>query len=474
MASKRLSLGTLALVIVWGATNFAVFPKGVLDFGFSPDYLKIASDTVEFGGYSVRLPNYLSRLGISQLPPDVQAVASTKSMVISEVQREPMYPFALILVRWVTGSFGDIIWLQLACLLLSVYLWGMFALLRFGWQAAAAFFVLMFLSTVPQFYISVLYPYAFQFLFVTAGALLLIRGVERQQRVYYILAGVCLGGAAYERNAYLLLPAALFAILFVLAGRLGIRRRHLFLFVLSASVAVAPWLARDLRLGVLGMNQMTGYTLGYTYGDLVEPTESPFVRSYTSLLRCCGRDPGTLYFIEDHVLDGSGSFSQVDRQVAQLVIKGMIAHPDVVIGRILAGIIAFPSRLGTLDLRKYQAGAFEDPVAFYQTYEMGGYPSALDLVILVLAVRGLSTGVSRFGSDAVIICTILLYSLFVFTTVVNFDPRYRGALDPMLYAFAGKAVGELLAYLGSARPRSRVLIADSMGAEGGARHDAGK
>jgi hypothetical protein len=219
---------------------------------------------------------------------------------------------------------------------------------------------------------------------------------------------------------------------------------------------------------------MTGYTLGYTYGDLVEPTESPFVRSYTSLLRCCGRDPGTLYFIEDHVLDGSGSFSQVDRQVAQLVIKGMIAHPDVVIGRILAGILAFPSRLGTLDLRKYQSGAFEDPVAFYQTYEMGGYPSALDLVILVLAVRGLSIGASRFRADAVIICTILLYSLFVFTTVVNFDPRYRGALDPMLYAFAGKAVGEFLAYVGSARSRSRVLVAGAMGAEGGARHDAGK
>ncbi len=456
MAIDRNRIVVLLLVLAWGASNFILFPKSLLDFGFTPDYLKVASDTEESGRYTVRLPNYLGRVDLAKLPSGIGALISGKTKTIYEVQREPLYPFVLILIRHVTHDYTDIVWLQLLCMLLSLYMWGMFVLTRFGWKAGVVFFILLFLSTTMQFYISVLYPYAFQFLFITAATLALIQALENSRRMAYLVAGIAMGAAIYERGAYLALPYVLTGLLLLVAKRIHIKRRDLLLLPISSTLLIAPWIIRNYRLGTTGMNQMLGYTLGITYGDLVNNPGDPFSMTYESFVSSLGTDEGSTNFIESQVLIGDKSYSWVDQHLASVVIKSMAGHYRLVIARIVHEMTLFPSRLVTFDLGKYQHVNLESPWDFYFVYVSRSAPSALDWIVFALSLCGLLSGLVKGRPDAVVFYGILFYTFFVSTTIIQFDPRYRGALDPILYALSGKAVADLFGYVNYSFPAHKL------------------
>lgn len=437
--SHRLKQSIIILVIasVWGLVSFIRFPKErLLQFGFTPAFTRIADVSLSEGRYATRLTKYANR------------PTAADNILIDEVQREPLYPAALMLFKYFAKDYSFLVWLQLLCMIISLYLWGSFSFNRFGWPATIGFFLLMFGASAPMLYTSVLYPYTFAFLFITNALLLLSKGIDSRRVIHFVLAGLCLGGAIYERGVYLLFPAFVFVFLFALCKPLGTRKLHLWVFIISAYLLVAPWLLRNYLIGVYGMNQMAGYALGYTYGYLPGGESSDYKFRYERYIRHRGTDGGTLFFIGDEVLVGNGSYQLNDKKVAALVFKKIKANPKFVAKIIFKNLRYFPCRLLNADRGKFSPRTFDsDPMTFYRRYACRYKPTFFDFITLSLALLGLCVGLRQLQPFAIIGGLFLIYTVSFSTTIVTFDPRYRGASDAVLYFFASRIITFVLIQL---------------------------
>jgi hypothetical protein len=226
--------------------------------------------------------------------------------------------------------------------------------------------------------------------------------------------------------------------------------RRVGLFVLIALAVCLPWLLRNRSLGAGGMNQMTGYALGYAYGDLPAEPRDVFERGYDRSVAEFGTDSGTIKYIQEQVVAGSGSFAAVDRRIAGYVARKCSSHPDAVLRRFGWSLVAFPYRLCDVSLGHLRT---PDRVAahYWRAYanalpitgDDDHWPAPMDLVIMGLALVGMRFIVREKPAVGMVMGALLLYTVLFSTTIVRFDPRYRGAADPVLFIAAGVAMSRI-------------------------------
>ena len=501
-----LLLTAAALSIIGGFREY----RGIYNFGFTAQYLAIANSTAALHRYSERLlpPAPLasttpvaSTVPVASTAPFASPAKSSppaQGKLITEVQREPLYPAALIFIRHVLHVKYDYLHdFQLLAMIAALGLWGRLALREFGRCATISLYVLTLLCPIPAFYTWMLYPYSFQFFLVTLGAYLLVDAVRGGGIWTWIGAGVALGIAPYERGAYLALPIFMAVALLVVRKRFrsvspvqseegagdgainecrnlpsgpsllsspvstAERRQarislfRIGLFLLVALALPFPWLLRNRNLGATGMNQMTGYSLGYAFGDLRGHPHDDFERGYDASVFSSDTDNGTIRYIQENVLAGNGSLAEVDRRVGRYVLRKCLNHPGEVLRLIGSNMIGFPYRLCDPSLGYLRT---PDHIAahFWQRYanalpvshvrkqaKKQRWPGAPDLVVMVLALLGMAVMVRDNLVVGIVLGALLLYTFLFSTTIVRFDPRYRGAADPVLFIAAGVAISRM-------------------------------
>lgn len=432
-ARDLILLALSMLAILPGFRNF----RDLLKFGFTPQYLGIADTTIA-------KHRYTEELNVKTADADTHR----RRVIVAEVQREPLYPAALIFADRVLGSYGALRYLQLFAMIASLWLWGRVAWRDFGPIAASSLYAFTFLCPIPAFYTSVLYPYSFQFFLVTLGAYLLINSVQGGGIWTWISAGAALGLAPYERGAYLALPVFIALALLIFRKRLGISPKRVAIFLLIALAVPSPWLLRNRAHGASGMNQMTGYSLGFTFGDLASEPRDDFERGYDQAVADHGTDNGTLRYIQQNVAAGRGSFGAIDRRVARYVMRKCIANPSGATRLVALSVIGFPYRLCDPSLEHLRNS---DHIAahYWKGYAVAlgrpapgkpRRPDAVDLALIAAALLGLGIMVRQNPQAGIVMLALLVYTVLFSTMIVTFDPRYRGAADPVLFIAAGVAI----------------------------------
>jgi hypothetical protein len=418
-------LGYAAALSLWYALSFPHFiGSDIQDFGLGSVFISIAESTQSAGFYS----------------RDVEGA------LIREVQREPFYPYALVLMRKLGMGYAGLITLQKIFCLLALALWMRAIHKRYGRHLLGFFFLLLFGSSTIPFYSSLFYAYSFQFFFITLAILFLTRCLESQQIRFGVLAGLCLGLASYERGAFLMLaPFLAISLLGILRNQVVIGWKPIFIFLSVAMLIPAPWLMRNASLGVVGMNQISGYALAYTYGYLTyNPDDSDDVRLQGYLNRF-DTDVGSQQFIADGVIRGEGNFQEMDQQVSHLVQNRMLRFKRKTAWQMAKSLLNFPSRL--VSHKSLIARGNEMlPGSYYSNFANAKPPSPLDFALLLAALAGMVMGCRR-RDPLFLIGSLVTGYVFLFSTLpITFDPRYRGAADLFLYAAAAYFFQQVVSY----------------------------
>jgi hypothetical protein len=415
---------TVGLAITWALLSCRSFsPDSLRTFGFTPWYRNIARTTLATDSYARQL-------------------GGAKGMIVPEVQREPMYPAVLAGLTLVHIPEHRVVALQWLCATAAMAFCFYHAVGAYGLATTILFFLLMCISPLPPFYMSIMYPYAFQFSLIISGLLVLCSAIASQKTRHFVVAGIMLGCSMYERGAYLALPAFGVPLLLLYRRSLPITSRHIVAFLLAAYLTPLPWLIRDARLGVVGMNEMRGYALGYAYGALPGGPRTEYAARYEASVAARGTDSGTWSFIVREVRAGRGTWQANERRVARLVIEKMKANPASVRKTIWTNIKRFPSRLLQADYLPDRVGRPRITVTEY--FDQYGSPigtmATSDYAVFALALVGMTIGlISRKGLAGVALW-LLIYTFLFSTLVTLFSPRYRGALDAFLLLHAAYAL----------------------------------
>lgn len=382
----------------------------LLTFGFSPKYLNIAETSLNVGSYSSQL------------------IYSQNQTVIPEVQREPLYPAILMLLSIMGFEPTAVVILQIAALTIS-YLLFLHTTLKFLGRASAVVYSILAVA-VPTllFYSSVLYPFSFQLLFISS-TLFLLMPLDTYFYLRHILAGVCMGLAIYERGSYILLPLFITIICFIAKHHIKLPTRGMVVFTIIAYLFIAPWLLRNLSINTTGMNQVVGYSLGYTYGNLPTVKTTPESVDYDRYLNNHGSDLGTLLFIEDKVTDGL-SYTEADKLVAGIAISKITQNPLAASTRALQSLYLFPSRIGNIN----PVRDVNSVLKTYQNDVSTTLPTAIDFAVLIGALIALYNLIKVKSSLGLLWGSVFIYTVAINTLPVAFDVRYRGPLDLIIYS----------------------------------------
>jgi 4-amino-4-deoxy-L-arabinose transferase-like glycosyltransferase len=423
----------IACSVVWMLVAPARFaPENVIDFGFTYTYTQIADASIATGRYSGTLAGASSHNYESPRISD-------------EVQREPMYPAALIAVRKLGGSYIDVLPFQRIALGIALYLWGVFAARQFGRLVMAGMFVMEIYAPAPGFYASVIYPYAFQFLFMTCAMLTAIQGLRTRAWYWFLLSGIAQGLACYERGAYLFLPLALGTAMFALLPR---DRRGAWRYgamAAAAALVVAPWLVRSSRLGQTGMNGMLGYALGFSYAHLPSSQDTPFIQEYDESVRKRGNDAGTISFMARVADRENVSLSEIDHRMVGVLLDKMVHNPWGVFKVLAINVATLPCRLTGVDNSRFISTQYDrDPMTYMRTYLNRRIPTIPDLVFFALAVLGMAEGLRKRDPSAIVVTTTYVYTCLFICVLVFADPRYRSATEPALLIFACAKIQDLI------------------------------
>lgn len=336
-----------------------------------------------------------------------------------------------MLSKKLTNKFSSIIHLQFLFLILSFYIWGWLCFKKFGLCTMSLFFLLLLFAKIPYFYVSVLYPYAGHFFALSYGFYFLVLGLENHKNNHFIFFGICLALAIYERGALLLLPAFICVSLLLFKRPLKFKiNKYFFIGVLISYILITPWLIRNAKLNAYGMNQMFGYSLGLTYGDLKSKMRNDFMQKYDLFIKKFGTDRGTQLFISYNVLTGNGTFQENDRRVAKLIYEKMKDNKGKVINVIKTNLLNFPSRLINFNLPRFP---YKTPGNIYSRYVRASKPGILDYIILILSISAILHGIYKKDIFYFLTAGFLFYFLLFSTTIVIFDPRYRSIIDMLVY-----------------------------------------
>ncbi len=403
----------ILLLTLWAATCPTFSPQSVLEFGFTPEFTDVAENIQSSGIYGSTL---------------------TEGTIISDVRREPLYPFALLITRSLFQDYTPLAGFQIALLALTFYMWSLFIFHNYGRLPAIFFILLLFAAPVPTFYGSVLYPYAFNVFFLSGSLLSLIGGIQKQSTGYFILSGVLCSLAVYERGIYLFLPLFIFVIFMVIRKKLNITSGNLVLYLGVSMVMLFPWLFYSYNQGVIGMNQMTGYTLGYTYGMHSAQSDNPYAHKYDGyMVEYDDTDQASLAFLEDIILSENLTYTEADSILVSVVIEKIKSNPHQLLYTFVKNTLILPSRLVDVGIRW---NSHSEPLDYYLASLSRGSPKLLDLIIFFLGILGLLYLAKRLDLLALLSGAVLIYTFPFITTITIFDPRYRGISDIILLVFA--------------------------------------
>lgn len=427
----------IALLVIWLLTLPKFSSKDILSFGFTPQFLNIANSTLTNRHYSEVLSN---------------------KKVISEVQREPLYPMALLTSKLVYKNFTSLICIQMVIMISGFFFWITFLRNRYNNYLMCFFFgIILFFAPALSFYPVVLYPYSFQIFFVILALIFLVYAIDLNSLKLYSLSGLCLGMGMHERGSYLLLPPFIFVGLLVFSklSLVRIEKKKLIWFLMTCFIVITPWLLRNYQHKVLGLNAMTGYTLGYTYGNIADkmPSNDRFLNHYNEYVKQYGTDGGTLNYISDNIVFHNMTYSAADKRVTHIVLKKMLSNPQEVLRIIIDNCRVFPCRLvenvrftSAVDNNKANSFNSGDPALqkalrnglfrFYVDYVNHREANLIDLSIFLLFIIGIVYLINKRDVFALVSVIFFSYMLIVNTTMVIFDPRYRGPLDLVIYSFA--------------------------------------
>jgi hypothetical protein len=422
----------LLLALLWMLVAPARFrTETVPEFGFTYTYTQIADASLATGRYSGTLSGASNRNYDS---PKIR----------DEVQREPLYPAALILLGKLGRPYTDILPFQRLAVAIALYLWGVFAARNFGRYVMAGMFFLETYAPAPGFYVSVIYPYAFQFLLITCAMLAAIQGLRTGSWPWFLASGVAHGLACYERGAYILLPVAVAAGVLVLRPRPR-QTRQLGLMIVATALVVSPWLIRSARFGQTGMNGMLGYALGFSYGHLPSAEDTPFIREYDQSVSDRGNDAGTIGFMARVADRENISLPDVDRRVVRLVLKKMIHNPLGVIKVLALNVASLPARLTGVENSRFVASGYDrDPATYTRLYLFRRTPTIPDIIFFALAILALLEGIRQQSPAAIVVALTFVYTCLFICLLVYSDPRYRGAAEPALLVFACAKIQDLI------------------------------
>ena len=364
-------------------------------------------------------------------------------ILVSPIQREPLYTFFLNLFS--SDNYNYVIFLQWIALALAWFLWGRIILQKFGWVTTGFFLIFILLAPIPALFSSVLFPYAFNFLFLTAALVSLLRGMENKHWAWFLASGLGFGLAIYERSTYLLLPLFLLIVLILFRKKVSLPIRFPILMFVTSVVIILPWIVYMRTFGVLGMNQMTGFTLGFAYGSLSSPESTEYIDSFDFFVRQFGGDWGTQSFYREEFVKNQISYLDSEKTVTSLVLQKMKNNPAQVLKTIIINVAAFPTRLMSIETGRYlEFSVRGSPSVYRQNFARPVPPSFLDLVIFIFAFIGTFRLYKQHKPLALLVGILFVYILAFSTTIVLFDPRYRGPLDALIYLAAAYAIGSLL------------------------------
>ncbi len=426
--SVRSYLILLLLSALVGIVSLYAFNKqDILGFGFTPKFTDIASTTEETGVYS-------SHLIYSSMYFD-QSMANN-GCIIDEVQREPLYPIALILIKKLGFDYASLVYVQLFFYILSLFIWSVFCKKLLGNQVAGIVLLFALFSTVMPFYVSVLYPFAFQLFFLSIAFWTFTLGLDSRRWFWFVISGVAVGASCYERGMYILLPFFMAALLAfeMRDAKLNLAKQLVF-FLIPFFLTISPWLARNTALGVHGMSQVAGYTLGLTYSKALNlPVDNELEQSYVKNITQFGPDGGSLGFIDHQILAGTGSYVEMDKWIAKLITQAIAKQPLEILIKVVRNVAKYPSKLNPLS--KFGEHG-NQPTSFYHCCATVSAPSLLDVLIFGCGVAGLTVLSLRQYTLAKLGLVFLAFNMIFTTLLVVFDPRYRGIVDFIIYSAAG-------------------------------------
>lgn len=405
--------------------------SSILKFGFTAEYTRI-SDLL------INKKQFLDTL--------------SDGTIIPLVKREPAYPVFLSLSKLLFNNYVSLIYFQWASLYLFFSLCLLLAKKNFGNIGALIFGLLLLGIPTPYFYASVLYPYTFQVILSGLSIYCFWIAVKNNSKKLFALSGLILALACYERGSLILLP--LFLVMgFVLIQKLKlilikIKLTNLLIFFLSWLIVLSPWLIRSLKNEYFGINAMTGYTLGYTYGSLNSPANSSLdYQTYDRKIQNINDvDGGTQKYIDQISRENNLSYAKADKLTAQIVLQKMIQNPQNVIQIIKLNIEHFGSRLSSLNIQTLT----KDPFEMYRYHIARSNTSIWDLILLLLGIFGITYAAFYARRvDGWLGLIVILYIAILNTTIVVFDPRYRGVGDYILIYFATYSLTNIIKYIQS-------------------------
>ncbi|UNC93647.1 hypothetical protein [Candidatus Contubernalis alkaliaceticus] len=408
----------ILLLSIWAATCPTFPSEAVLEFGFTSEFTDIAENIENLAFYGSTLPD---------------------GTIYPDVRREPLYPAALFVARSLFKHYTGLVYIQITLLVLTFYMWGVYLYRKYGQLSSIFFVIFLFAAPIPTFYGSVLYPYALNFFFLSSSLLSLISGIQKQKAGYFILSGILCASAVYERGIYLFLPIFIIIVLLLFRKNFNIHTKNLGYYFAAFMLVLAPWLVRNYNHGTVGMNQMMGYTLGYTYGMHPSISESQYSRLFDQyMVQYDDTDKASLKFLNHLMTVEKKSYIEADSILTSLVVEKIRSNPIRVPVTVIKNTLALPARLVDPGIR---FTTYETPLDYYLESLTSNTPKLLDFIVFFLSLFGLVYLSRRVDLLAILSLSVLIYTYPFITAITLFDPRYRGVSDIIIYAFASQGLG---------------------------------
>lgn len=412
--------GKVLVVMALIGVLWSTFPRFAdPEFGLAHSYVSLADDIAMTGSYAHRFPD-------GRIEP--------------ETLREPLYPYALVLAKRVLGGYDRIVSVQRAAIVGACLIWILAAWRWYGFASAAALTALLLFNPVITFYAAVLYPYAFNVLFVSAALMATVQVVRRRGAEWAALGGLMFGLAVYERGSLALLPLLLVACLFGIPS--AVPRGSLALLTGIYLASVLPWICRNTRHGVTGMNGMVGWALGYTYGDMVlsqterDPgllAKDPYglETKYLDFVRRETSDGGTIDFIR-YEMAGGKRLGDANKVVVYYVKEAILRDPLEAWRIVRRNLALFPSRMLVWPVKGDEAWRY-----YRANVCQAARLSWADLVPCALGLIGLAMMVLDRAPVVFVMLPTLFYLVAMNSVMIVDDPRYRnGVFDIFVYMAA--------------------------------------
>lgn len=417
------------LALIYLISNFQAFnTEEIEEFGYTPEYINIVDTTLKTGHYSSSLTHLDNE---------------NSEKIINEVQREPLYPLVLLLSKSIANNFTITLQLQLVALFITIYIWLLFIIKRFGIYVTTVFYLLLFFNPTLYFFSAVLYPYIFQMLFLSLATISLIYAIEKNKISWYLITGIMITLGTYERGTLIALPFFITVCLIPFLRRFKIKASYLILIFIVPILLLLPWLIRNFKQEVGGVNQMLGYTLGYTYGNLAITQYSKSVdeKTYNDLVFAYGTDKASLIFIDSLIGNKNISYATADKTLTNIVLRKIISDPKSALKIVVNNIINYPS-----NLFRFRELSTNKIYEYYQT-NINVSGQIIDYVIILLAFFGGAMLYKRNNTILLVFIILLVYNFLYTTTTVIFDERYRGIIDILLYTLCAVSIINIIKYI---------------------------